>query len=313
MVTCFLLCLASCSKDEESTGTNSSTEYSQKQIDIVSRIIASSETTITLENYVMSSTSYPEYGITYSTSAGDLTSGRTERKYSLESGNKFTTTLQVAPNNTYFYRAFVRDNKGNYLYGKTNILTTENKTTETGEAKNTENGHPYVQIGNLKVATCNLGASKPEEYGKYYTWNEAMAEVTKWGGRWRLPSDDELKSLIGQVTTEWAGIDKPSVDSYGQPTTITIYGIYIKDKSNPSVSVFLPAGGRYTSSFSGYNTYGYYWTSSFSSTVKSSSSSDRYTLTNYYYWYFSQTSDFYRTSNNYYPEYKCNVRPVFTD
>ena len=38
-----------------------------------------------------------------------------------------------------------------------------------------ENGHEWVDLGlpsGTKWATCNVGASKPEEYGDYYAWGE---------------------------------------------------------------------------------------------------------------------------------------------
>ena len=38
-----------------------------------------------------------------------------------------------------------------------------------------ENGHEWIDLGlpsGLKWATCNVGASKPEEYGDYYAWGE---------------------------------------------------------------------------------------------------------------------------------------------
>lgn len=40
------------------------------------------------------------------------------------------------------------------------------------------NGHEYVDLGlpsGLKWATCNVGANKPEDYGKYYAWGETSA------------------------------------------------------------------------------------------------------------------------------------------
>lgn len=43
------------------------------------------------------------------------------------------------------------------------------------ETSNIINGHEYVDLGlpsGLKWATCNVGASKPEEYGGYYAWGE---------------------------------------------------------------------------------------------------------------------------------------------
>lgn len=39
------------------------------------------------------------------------------------------------------------------------------------------NGHEYVDLGlSVKWATCNIGASKPEEYGDYYAWGEIMTK-----------------------------------------------------------------------------------------------------------------------------------------
>ena len=48
-----------------------------------------------------------------------------------------------------------------------------------GEAKLQDpyNGHEYVDLGlpsGLKWATCNVGASKPEEYGDYFAWGDTV-------------------------------------------------------------------------------------------------------------------------------------------
>ncbi|MGM9747136.1 MAG: hypothetical protein ACI30H_09275 [Paludibacteraceae bacterium] len=38
---------------------------------------------------------------------------------------------------------------------------------------NTENGYEYVDLGlSVKWATCNVGATAPEEYGNHYAWGE---------------------------------------------------------------------------------------------------------------------------------------------
>ena len=37
------------------------------------------------------------------------------------------------------------------------------------------NGHEYIDLGlpsGFKWATCNVGASSPEDYGGYYAWGE---------------------------------------------------------------------------------------------------------------------------------------------
>ena len=43
------------------------------------------------------------------------------------------------------------------------------------------NGHEYVDLGlpsGTKWATCNVGASSPEDYGEYYAWGETETKST---------------------------------------------------------------------------------------------------------------------------------------
>ena len=49
------------------------------------------------------------------------------------------------------------------------------KQNELGKSSGKHNGHEYVDLGlpsGLKWATCNIGASKPKEYGDYFAWGE---------------------------------------------------------------------------------------------------------------------------------------------
>ena len=50
--------------------------------------------------------------------------------------------------------------------------------------KSIENGHEWVDLGlpsGTKWATCNIGASKPEEFGNYYAWGEVTPkDVYDW-------------------------------------------------------------------------------------------------------------------------------------
>ena len=44
-----------------------------------------------------------------------------------------------------------------------------------GDSSGSSNGHDYVDLGlSVKWATCNVGASKPEEYGDYFAWGETV-------------------------------------------------------------------------------------------------------------------------------------------
>ena len=68
--------------------------------------------------------------------------------------------------------------------------------------KTVYNSHEYVDLGlpsGTKWATCNVGASLPEEYGDYYAWGET-----------------ETKEIYDWVTYKWC---------YGSDDTMTKYGI----------------------------------------------------------------------------------------
>ncbi|MGM9747158.1 MAG: hypothetical protein ACI30H_09385 [Paludibacteraceae bacterium] len=51
-----------------------------------------------------------------------------------------------------------------------------------------ENGHEWVDLGlpsGTKWATCNVGATKPEEYGNYYAWGETEPKTTYNGSTYK--------------------------------------------------------------------------------------------------------------------------------
>lgn len=146
------------------------------------------------------------------------------------------------------------------------------------------NGHEYVDLGlpsGLKWATCNVGASKPEEYGGYYAWGETeekndyssdtykyydsstgyvdigsnisgtqydVAHV-KWGSSWRMPTESEIQELVNNCTWKWA--------TYNGVNGQLITG------SNGN-SIFLPAAEyRFGTDFSNLNTGGHCWSATY--------------------------------------------------
>ncbi len=163
----------------------------------------------------------------------------------------------------------------------------------------THNGHEYVDLGlpsGLKWATCNIGASSPTGYGNYYAWGETVtksnyswstykysnnynnnlskyhtydkttvldleddAAHVNWGGKWRMPTFDEIEELLEYC--EW------------EATTIfVINGYRVTSKINGN-SIFLPATGhRHDSSLSRVGSDGYYWSSSLGSGIPSHAS-----------------------------------------
>lgn len=132
-----------------------------------------------------------------------------------------------------------------------------------------------------KWASCNIGASKPEECGEYFAWGELLEKKVyskdnylyynseldenmwlgedisgtkydvarqRWGGNWRLPTSDEVVELIENCT-------------YVLTTYNGVQGGKFTSKKNGN-SIFLPAAGyRLYNDLIRADSYGYYWSS----------------------------------------------------
>ncbi|MBO7069080.1 MAG: hypothetical protein J6W52_10480 [Bacteroidaceae bacterium] len=163
-------------------------------------------------------------------------------------------------------------------------------------------GHEYVDLGlpsGTLWATCNVGASKPEETGYSLAWGETSGKsFFSWGYyKYSKPSatgmtkyctnssdgyngfTDNLTELLPEddaATTYWgAKWQMPSLDQIkelinneyttAEWTTVNdVNGYMITSKINGK-RIFLPAAGyRYNSSFSSVGYDGYYWSRSLS-------------------------------------------------
>lgn len=156
------------------------------------------------------------------------------------------------------------------------------------------NGHEYVDLGlSVKWATMNIGASKPEDYGDYFAWGETTTKTTydwstytwcngsestmtkyctvnnttleltddaahvNWGGSWRMPTKAEQDELRTKCTWTWT-------------TQGGMNGYKVTSKTNGNF-IFLPAAGyRYDSSLYYAGSYGYFWSSSLSTSYSGS-------------------------------------------
>ena len=139
------------------------------------------------------------------------------------------------------------------------------------------NGYEYVDLGlpsGLKWATCNVGATSPEDYGDYFAWGETSpkaeytiensitygeqmsdisgnaqydAATANWGGIWRMPTKDEMQELVDHCEWEWTQVNGVNGSK--------VVG------SNGSC-IFLPAAGYDVVEYLVFEgDYGYYWSS----------------------------------------------------
>ena len=163
----------------------------------------------------------------------------------------------------------------------------------------------YVDLGitvggkKIKWATCNVGASKPEDYGDYFAWGETATKTdynwstyfdttndgstftkynisggkmvldlendaarANWGGSWRMPTLAEMEALIAtqNKTTDYTWTwCDGSTEKYND-TDVKGWKIVKNSNSN---TLFLPAAGFwYTAYLLDAGSYGYYWSSS---------------------------------------------------
>lgn len=203
-------------------------------------------------------------------------------------------TITATPKPHYM---FVEWSDGNTDNPRTIIVNKDvTYTAVFAGAKGSENGYEWVDLGlSVKWATCNVGATKPEEYGNYYAWGEVEPkEVYNWETyKWY---DTESNEYTKYCTSEIYGtVDNKTVldkeddtaavnmgGSWRMPTydeieelktectwtrtenyaTKGAVGYIVTSKTNGN-SIFLPvAGSRFESDLDHAGSYGYYWSSS---------------------------------------------------
>ena len=154
-----------------------------------------------------------------------------------------------------------------------------------------ENGHEYVDLGlSVKWATCNVGATKPEEYGDYFAWGETTTKsiynwtthkwfdgssLTKYDPYLGFGTMDNKKTLElsdDAGCANWGGNWRMPTSAernelfenctWAWTTLNGVEGYKVTSKSNGN-SIFLPAAGiRSGSSLYRAGSEGFYWSSS---------------------------------------------------
>ena len=178
----------------------------------------------------------------------------------------------------------------------------QGKVSVVQKGSGSHNGHEYIDLGlSVKWATCNIGASKPEDFGGYYAWGETTTKIKyyqkyykfylrpgwhgpkykkytsddglirleleddaayiNWGDKWRMPTKDEFQELIDNCIWE-------------KTTLNGVVGLKITSKRIGYTNnyIFLPSAGYYyEGKYDDYSDGGgfiSYWTSSYAYSYK---------------------------------------------
>lgn len=188
-------------------------------------------------------------------------------------------TFDVERGGEYEIAPYAIVNEGEYVYGDKILIDVPPCPDE--------NHIHAIDLGlSVKWACCNVGATRPEEYGGYYAWGETTEKNvydyysyshitwinsycywnnigsdikgtqydvahTKWGGNWRMPTESEFLELINNCILE--------------PSTINgVEGQKFTSRLNGN-SIFFPYGGmKDNDSYSGEGYQCVYWSSSLS-------------------------------------------------
>ena len=194
---------------------------------------------------------------------------------------RFLADLNANPDNFKKKLIFVFGNSENYI-----VVNGEKFLHKPESAESTA-----VDLGlpsGLKWATCNVGASSPEQSGLYFAWGETTGytaeQVTSgvrafseevynagpaasisadlileqdaaranMGGNWRMPTKDECQELLDNCDSVWTD------DYNGTGVTGRLFTSKVNGKS-----VFFPYAGFYTNvGLDGVGSDGHYWSAS---------------------------------------------------
>lgn len=148
------------------------------------------------------------YGIMYSNE--DLTKEpKTEEAEEKDANNRFSCEISTSPNGeTYYYRAFATRGGETFL-GEIKSFKAKEFIPTTGDA---------IDMGvSVKWASCNLGATKPEQEGNYYAWGETKTKSDY--------SQDNYKFYVDGKYSKYNSSDGKSVlDLEDDAANVTLHG-----------------------------------------------------------------------------------------
>lgn len=180
-----------------------------------------------------------EYGFMLSKDKGNVYNGE-RHPVDYDGTDDFSLDLtNLDDGTTYYYQAYIRVKSNyysdRYVYGKVMQFTTQYLVEQIEQKGAVDLGLP----SGTKWAAYNVGAARPMQIGKYYSWGELepksvytednsktygiqLTDISgnedydvasaKWGGGWRLPTKEEAEELRRECT--WTQKTYNGVDGY---------------------------------------------------------------------------------------------------
>ena len=101
---------------------------------------------------------------------------------------------------------------GTLITPNVSLINEDNSVRYLPELDDPYNGHEYVEIGGLKWATMNIGATSPEEAGLYFAWGDTQGYTV-----------EQVGSGEGQKYFGWADYKYGNGTSLPDPTEMAKY------------------------------------------------------------------------------------------
>ncbi len=228
--------------------------------------------TITQSDYKLPSNAV--IGVCHSSTNTSPTISDTSFKLGNQCKGYLVRFFNLAPNTTYYYRAYIQTGN-NVYYGDTKSFTTLND--DPADCSRTINGHRFIDLGlpsGLLWAESNMGADTLTGLGSFYAWGETQTKTSyttdnaTWHG---VPYTGNLAAADDAATAAWGeGVRIPTADEMRELATHCNWiwtwlngtkGYKVMSQTNSNY-IFLPASGyRYGTSPGNARVCGYYWSS----------------------------------------------------
>lgn len=153
----------------------------RRTISLVATVVTGDVESITSGSAIFNGRNYdPQivetaFGFLYGTDADNLTGNVLSDGTYADGGFLIAAATDLMPSTTYYYRAYATNVYASSYGEIKSFVTNAASSVSYSPASGFANGHGYVDLGlpsGTLWATCNVGASNPNEHGSSFAWGE---------------------------------------------------------------------------------------------------------------------------------------------